>query len=660
MLTLLKEQTVFLDEVEYRVISSSYSDGTLLENKKTGERINYDGYRLVTKYLAGDFQTAAQRKAELKGTWSGHAGPARMDGMSVAAKKETHRRIDYLVRLDKMGALQGSRKDLRKAIEFVAAGRGDHAVPHETTIYRWRRTYLRAQRDVRALFTQFDARGGKGRSRLDSVVEELLDDAVDAIALKQRRFSAQDILAHLTTAIQIANKKRSLEEQLDAPSLRTVQRRVLMLSEFDLTVAASSLREAERRFSLQGRSRVVGRILEMVEIDHTPVDLIVVNEAGVAIRRPTATFVLDRASRCVLGFHLSLAGHGVPAVFEALRHALLPKAYLTDRYADLQIEWPCFGWMERVLMDNGREFHADAVADALLNLGIACEYAKSRCPNDKPFVERFQRTFNYGFIHKLPGTTLDKVHKRVGFKAEDEALLTLGELDRLIHVWICNVYHLRPHRGLDWRAPLSVWNDSAKVFPPQLKMNAVDVDIEFSELSESRLQRYGIDLNTFVYSSPRLLTLGRLLPAKSKVKVKWPRNDVGHVWVWDITTQDYFKVENKEQEYAGLTLEQAKAARTAKSSGDPSYAQTMTEASAIIREKVAQAAESRKLSKRRQGSRLANQTSKDHREGPPRPLDPVQEEFVAQAVDAGMVGGHPVVNDFEAIEIDLPVEKALP
>ncbi len=654
MLTLLKEQTVFLDDVEYLVISSSHESGALLENKKTGERFHVDSYQLVTKYLTGDFLTNAQRRAELKTGERAARKPARMDGLSAAAKKETRKRIDYLVRLDKIAAFDGrSRKELRKAISFVAEARGDEIVPHESTIYRWKRRYLRAQQDVRALFARFDERGGKGCSRLDPAVETLIDDAVDAIVIKQRRFSAQDVLDHLTLAVQAANKTRPLSQQLDIPSKRTIQRRMGLLAEFDLTVAASSLREAERRFSMQGRSRGVSRILELVEIDHTPIDLIVTDESGQAVGRPTATVVLDRHSRCVLGLHLSLAGHGVPAVFEALRHALLPKVYLTKRYKDLGLSWDCFGWMERVLMDNGREFHADAVSDALLNLGIACEFAGSRDPNDKPFVERFLRTLNYGFIHKLPGTTLDKVHKRVGFKAEDDATLTLGELDRLIHVWICNVYHLRPHRGLDGRAPLSVWRDSAKAYPPQLKMNAADVDIEFCEITQSSLQRYGIDLNTFVYSSTRLLTMGRLLPEGSKVNVKWPRNDVGYVWVWDITAQEYFKVPNKEPEYAGLTLDQAKAARKAKSSGDPSYAQTRTEAGAIVREQIAQAAKSRKLAERRKGERLANQTSRGCRDPEMPPTETEAMEEVGTAATLEQAAGKA---DLDVFDVDLPGE----
>jgi putative transposase len=323
-----------------------------------------------------------------------------------------------------------------------------------------------------------------------------------------------------------------------------------------------------------------------------------------------------RKSRCVLGFHLSLAGHGTAAVFAALRHALLPKTYLRERYADLELEWECFGWFEVLLMDNGREFHAEAVIDALMNLSIATEFAKSRSPNDKPHVERFLRTFNYGFIHRLPGTTLAKVHQRIGFKAEDDACITLAELDRLIHVWICQVYHPRAHSGLDGRAPMTVWREGAAAFPPQLKANREDIDIEFSQIESSALQHYGIDLNTFVYVSPRLLNLRRMLPSRARVDVKWPEHDVGHIFVWDPHQEEYFKVEmqEKDRQYAGLTVEQAKAAKKVKAAADPSSQLAVATGEAVARGMVEDALKDKALKNRRKGARLANQTSQDHRE----------------------------------------------
>lgn len=264
-------------------------------------------------------------------------------------------------------------------------------------------------------------------------------------------------------------------------------------------------------------------------------------------------------------------------------------------------------------MDNGREFHSAAIVDALISIGIATEYARSRTPNDKPHVERFLKTFNYSFIHRLKGTTLSKVHERIGFKAEEEACVTMEDLDRLIHVWICQVYHLRPHAGLNGQSPISVWRKSAEAFPPQLKANKEDLDIEFSQTTSSALQHYGIDLNTFVYVSSRLLTLRRILPKGARVDVKWPSHDAGHIFVWDSLNEEYFRVNNKNPDFAGLTVDQAKAAKNAQASAEPYSQLAIAKAQGIIREKVDVLMRDKALKTRKKGARLANQTSEMHR-----------------------------------------------
>jgi len=38
---------------------------------------------------------------------------------------------------------------------------------------------------------------------------------------------------------------------------------------------------------------------------------------------------------------------------EALRHAILPKTYLKDRYSRVQGEWPCCGLPEKPICDRG-------------------------------------------------------------------------------------------------------------------------------------------------------------------------------------------------------------------------------------------------------------------------------------------------------------------
>jgi putative transposase len=531
-----------------------------------------------------------------------------------------------------MGSFEKSKADLRKDLELVAAARGDYRRVHESTVYRWRRRFLLAERDVRALFAQFDKQGGRDKPRLDPEVEGLIDTAIDEEVAKHKGLHAVDVHLAVFLAVQHANTKRTESEHLKAPGLRTIQRRLADLYSFEMALANYGLKEAERRHAFHGKSRSVDRILEIVEIDHTPVDLLVVDESGKVIGRPMLTVLLDRFSRCILGFHLSLAGHGTPAVFSALRHALLPKTYLEERYGG-KLDWPCYGWPERILMDNGREFHADAVRDALANISVLTEFAGSRDPNDKPHIERFNRTFNYTFVHKLPGTTLSHVHKRIGFKAEAEACLTMEQLDELIHVWICDKYHRRPHSGLYGRAPIDVWTEGARAHPPQLKMNREDIDIEFCDVEEKRLQHYGIDHNTFEYGSTQNTMLGRMLKDPRKVTIKAPRYDVGFIWVWNIHDKEYIKATNKDEQFNGLTLEQAKAVKKRLAEGAPDYQLTNAQADAVCNEIVTEALADKKLKTRRKGARMANKTSSGFRgeadaaeaNQPPKTLEDVEQ-----------------------------------
>ena len=82
----------------------------------------------------------------------------------------------------------------------------------------------------------------------------------------------------------------------------------------------------------------------------------VVDDQGKVLGKPNLTLLLDRHSRCVLGWFLSLESRGVDTVFGAIRHALLPKTYISKRYPEIQGRWDCFGWFEKLLADNGSEF----------------------------------------------------------------------------------------------------------------------------------------------------------------------------------------------------------------------------------------------------------------------------------------------------------------
>ena len=77
--------------------------------------------------------------------------------------------------------------------------------------------------------------------------------------------------------------------------------------------------------SVPGTYRV-DNALEVVLIDHTAVDVIVVDEAHrLQIGRPWLTLAIDVANRVVVGFYVSLEAPFSTSVTSCLRQAVLPK-----------------------------------------------------------------------------------------------------------------------------------------------------------------------------------------------------------------------------------------------------------------------------------------------------------------------------------------------
>ena len=86
--------------------------------------------------------------------------------------------------------------------------------------------------------------------------------------------------------------------------------------------------------------------LQVVQIDHTLVDVVVVDELErLPLGRPWLTLAIDVASRMVTGFYVSLDPPSTLSVAMALTQAVLPKdLWLCDR--ELDLAWPACGLPE--------------------------------------------------------------------------------------------------------------------------------------------------------------------------------------------------------------------------------------------------------------------------------------------------------------------------
>lgn len=610
------KDTLVLKDVPYQVYRV-FPERLQLENLQTSEIRETTVGTLLRQYVDGELHVSGAMHTHAAALTPSGAAPSEVQSRTLgkAAGAHTLRKVTWVVKLREMGAFDFPKllpEAISRVAEEIRANRMivDKTVPHVSTIRRWVKQLEAAKKDVRGLFSRLDLRGGRGGSRLDPDVEACITDAIDSIFLAQKRSSAEEVLNAVKMAVDRLNMLRTASEQLTYPSLRTIQNRLSKLYAFDVCVARHGDREAGRRFGDSVSARPVSRILQVVEIDHTPIDLWVVDADGNILDRPYITVVIDRYSRAVLGFFLSLSGHGVESVFGAIRHALMPKTYLKDRYPEIQGDWPCFGWFEKLLADNGSEFAGWSMVEAMHDIGIVLEFCAAYQPNGKPFVERFLRTFNHGFIHRLKGTSLARVPERKGEDLQADACIPLDELERLIHIWIVDVYHSRPHSGLRGRTPSAVWAEGACLHPPQLKLNVEAVDIALAEVEERSLGRSGIEINNHKYSDERLCALRRMLPANSKVKVKHRKFDLGHIFVLDPFTNEYVRVNNVKDGFAGVSVEQDRLLVAAKKQADPDDSKRVAPAEEIIRSRVNELSRS-KISKDRKAAAKATRQNSD-------------------------------------------------
>lgn len=284
---------------------------------------------------------------------------------------------------------------------------------------------------------------------LDKAREDLLNSSIRDFYLRPERPSLAAVVREV--------RRLFSQKNLSVPNYRTIRSRIEAL---DLRLAILKREGAKRAQEKVGPVSVSSlrpeRPMEVIQIDHTPVDVIVVdNEHRLPIGRPWLTLAIDIATRMVAGFHISLWAPSTISVCLALSHAVLPKApWLADR--ELQnLDWPTGGLPGAIHVDNAREFHSDALVRGCQEYGIRLDHRPPGRPHFGGHIERLIGTM-MGAVHLLPGTTFSNVGEKGSYDSEQQAMLTLTELERWLTLQIAGVYHLSIHSALG-TTPMAAW-----------------------------------------------------------------------------------------------------------------------------------------------------------------------------------------------------------
>lgn len=457
----------------------------------------------------------------------------------------------------------------------------------QRTVFRWLAQYRDAPQTSSLLPR---ARGTPvGAHRIDAQLEPIIAEVIRDVYLTKVRARKEEVVHQVAL--------RCAADGLHPPSRTAIIARLQALNQRVVGKARLQPGEESALHKPVPGTYHVERALDVVQIDHTRVDAIVVDEAHrLPIGRPWLTLAIDVATRIVVGFYLSLEAPSSTSVALCLTHAVLPKEPWLN-FRSLQCTWPVWGLPRAVHADNGPDFKSAALSRGCDEHGIKLILRPIATPHYGGHIERLIGTL-MGRVHLLPGTTGSNPQDKGAYPAESESRLTMSELEKWLAIEICEQYHRRIHRGLH-RSPLAAWSDaltSSAGGIGALPERPDQFTISFLPFEQRILRRDGLHLFNIRYWDSALPTISQL---GERVLIRYDPRNLSKVYVPTPDGQ-YHPIPYADLGLPPITLwEQRAAMAKLNEQGIDAPAQaTMFQAVTEQRELVAQASAKTKAARR--------------------------------------------------------------
>ncbi|EDV9406556.1 Mu transposase C-terminal domain-containing protein [Enterobacter hormaechei] len=387
--------------------------------------------------------------------------------------------------------------------------------------------------------------GGKGKGRLPEPVERIIRE------LLQKRFLTKQKRSLAAFHREVAQACKA--QKLQVPTRNTVALRIAGLDPREATLRREG-QDASR--SLQGVGGVPPAMtapLKQVQIDHTVIDLIVVDERDrQPIGRPYLTIAIDVFTRCVVGTVVTLEAPSAVSVGLCLAHAACDKRPWLEGM-DVEIDWPMSGKPMLLYLDNAAEFKSEALRRGCEQHGIQLEYRPLRQPHYGGIVERIIGTAMQMIHDELPGTTFSNPGQRGEYASEKMASLTLRELERWLALAV-GTYHGSVHSGL-LQPPAARWAEAvARASVPSVVTRATAFLVDFLPIIRRTLTRTGFVIDHIHYYAdavkPWIARRDRL-PA---FMIRRDPRDISRIWVLEPEGQHYLEIPYRTLSHPAVTL----------------------------------------------------------------------------------------------------------
>lgn len=284
------------------------------------------------------------------------------------------------------------------------------------------------------------------------------------------------------------------------------------------------------------------------EIDATVADVHIVSELGsqYVLGRPTIYIVVDRASRMIVGMHVSLYHASWRAARQALANSFLPKSdYCKGFGIDIEYsEWPCAHIPKELVCDNGEMIGIQPrkALTPMTQLSFTPPYR----PDCKGVVEKRFDIINKEVVHELLGTTRGGQVVRGSRDPRKDAIYTLKEVTAEIIKAVLE-HNRSIFDDLAFASPLLIENDLSptplnywKIHIAKHKhelqsANSDEVIARLLPPAEVSMTRSGIYFNGMYYSCSEVEELNLTSVARSsgrwRLEARIDENTTNYIYV---------------------------------------------------------------------------------------------------------------------------------
>ena len=517
------------------------------------------------------------------------------------------------------------------------------------TLYRWLKKY-KAIGVISALIPK--KRGWKeGGSRVSASTEEVIKSVIKDFYLTSQRQTVAKTVAEVERCCQLRG--------IVAPNPSSIRDRLAKITEKESLRGRGFSEKAKNKFMpTPGSFPNADYPLAVIQIDHTPVDIILVDDVyRKPIGRPWITLAIDVYSRMVMGYYLSFDPPSETSVAMCVAHSMLPKdEWLLLHKVDAN--WPVCGVPRTIHVDNGADFRSNNFQQSCLMYGINLEFRPVKQPRYGGHIERVLGTL-LTEIHQLPGTTFSSVNKREGYDSEKNAVFTKSEFEEWLVTLICKVYHQRLHSGIGM-SPSRKWEigifgnaETPGIGLPPRPSDRLTILLDFLPSFRRTIQTFGVTIDRISYYAEALRHwINTTDPDNPRKKRKFifrrdPR-DISTLWFFDPALKQYYKVPFADLSLPPISIWEYQQVRAIlkkegiKSVNESQILRALTE----LRTKVDDAKE--KTKKARRQAQRRKEHEKKVSPAAPLPIDKLKTTFPAINLSSDLIDGD--IDTFGEIE----------